>query len=266
MSSYPYITGNGWSVFDVTLPLDADPVSDTPAAVQQIKKFVADETAGLGTILGSTGQNKTMKTAASNPTPGATESYMFLNTVTGNIYFSSGGTLYPLMPGSGAVTGKVLTSAGANILPTWTSPIPSRGVIECQTAPASGANTAAAVSFTASGSLPTGISISSGKLRIATGYTVIVKGFAMFGSAGTAHACLSTTTADAGSIQMGVGPISTSVLTNCTHTAAFDVYYSNSSGSNVDLSLLFTSNSSFSQATASSTYPCARFIVEVYPN
>lgn len=259
---YAYTTGDGWAVL---LPTEPDGASEAVAilddAIRQIKAFIADETNGVGKLLGSTGQIKTLVIGTALPTPASADRYWFYSTSLNGLYFCSSGAFIPVFPTGGAALGKVLKSAGIGVLPAWGSPVPTRGTVECSTTLVPG-STDAQMFLTGSG-LPTGISISGGNLRVATGYTVLIRGIASGAYNNTCAFYLKNVTAGTTlQIACGMGAVSNST----THTGLFDVSYSNSTVGNVDISLLYTLHGSAIAVTANSTYPNARLVVEVYPN
>lgn len=261
--SYTYTTGDGWSVL---LPAEPDGATEAVAildnAIRQIKAFINDETNGLGKILGSTGQIKTLVIGTALPTPAAADRYWFYSTSLNGLYFCSSGVFLPVFPTGGAVSGKVLKSAGLATLPAWGTLMPTRGTVECQTTLVPGSADAQMV-LVGSG-LPTGISISGGNLRVADGYTVLIRGVASGAYNQTCAFYLKNITAGT-TIQAACGTGALSGL-SATHTGFFDTSLSNSSLANVDISLLYTLSGAATAVTASSTFPNARLVVDVYPN
>jgi hypothetical protein len=264
--SYTYVTGDGWVVL---LPAEPDGATEAVAildnAVRQIKAFINDETSGLGKILGSTGQIKTLVIGTALPTPDAADRYWFYSTSLNGLYFCSSGSFLPVFPTGGGALGKIIKGAGTGVLPTWSQDIPTRATIESHTTLTPNVSNHQ-MTLTGSG-LPTGISISSGRIRVATGYTVLIRGIAH----GIVHDAIAVTNATfelynyttSTSVQMGCGP--TPLTTGYTYFANFDVVFTNSSGANADLGVRVSSANALA-STASSTYPNARLIVEVHPN
>lgn len=268
-SSFTYNNGDGHAVLDSATPVGAtDPVNLLDDSDQQIKKFLKDTTAGLAKILGPTGQLYLLRIGTSLPTPATGESYLFYKTDTGVLYLISDATLIPLMPGGGAAAGKILMSGGLASAATWSKMIPSRGIVECQTTLPTGAQTNYQMTLVASGSLPTGISIVSGRVRVANEYTVLIRGAVnggvySGGAGNTAEFVLNNQTG--GSI-LQYGLCTGALTANYSLNASFDYVYVNNTGGNVDIELLYTSATGVSVNTASSNYPNARLIFEVHPN
>lgn len=263
-STFNYSNGDGHTVLDSATPVGAtDPVSILDQSDQQIKKFIKDDVAGLAKILGPTGQMYTLRFGTSNPTPVSGEGYLFYRTDTGVLSLVSNGTLIPFIPGAGAVAGKVLFSGGLASVATWGKMIPSRNIVEVHSAFSVGSVTDnALVGVT----VASPVSVSGGKLVLATGYTYVIRG--MVNAAvdlypGSYIQLYNDTSASV--LQYGMQ--CSGVTFGRQLVSSFDATLENSSGSPITIALkVNVATSSTALSGVSSTHPAGRLVIEVHPN
>lgn len=263
-SSFPYANGDGHAGLDSSTPVGAsDPVNVLDDAIQQIKKYIKDSTAGVAKILGPTGQLYLLRVDTSNPTPAAGENYFFYNSSTSVLYQVVNGVLIGLMPGGGATAGKVLTSNGLASAATWSKMIPARNIVEVHSAFTVGATTdnlLTAVTVAAP------VSVSAGKLVLATGYTYIIRGLVVAATDPYAGSYIQLYNDTAGSV-LQYGMQCSGVTFGRQLVSQFDVELQNSSGANITIALkVNVAASSTALASVSSTHPAGRLIIEAHPN
>lgn len=260
MSSYLYTNGDGLTVLDVLTPVGAtDPVSDLDNAVQQIKLFLKDGVAGVARLLGPTGQLTVLVKGTSLPTGVTGDSYLFLKTDTAVLYYVVDTIVTPIGPVGGAVAGKFLKSAGLLTAATWSNSVISKIFVEGSTTPANGAQTNVKMTLAIISGSHAAISITSGGITVADGYTIVIRAQASGVESGIATHRLQNVT---GSTTVQTGFAANLTANDFTKLSFFDCTYINSSGSSATIELQITTSAGCNGVAGLNS----RLVLEVHPN